>query len=191
MTIRPALLICFSLVASAPAVAQSDFYFGGTLGSLSVDTDFDDASLDFDDDDFSWSAYAGVQATDWFGIEASYNAFGEFDVAREFDLTRTTIDAELTGYDVMAVLSAPLGPLRFYGKGGIVYWDAEATARILPPVGPGFELREDDNGTDLAFGGGLELALGRALALRGEIEWFDIENTEQVWFASAGLTFRF
>jgi opacity protein-like surface antigen len=174
-----------------PAAAQTGFYFGGTIGNTSVETEFDDINLDFDEDDFSWSAFAGIQATEMFGIEASYNDFGNFDVSREFDLTRSDIDAELTGYDVMGVLSLPVGPLRLFGKGGIVFWDARATAQILPPVGPGFELREEDNGNDLAFGGGLEFKLGPTLSLRGEVEWFDIEDTQEVWFASAGFSFRF
>lgn len=174
-----------------PAKAQSGFYLGGSIGNTSVDTEFDDVGLDFDENDFSWSAYAGVQAGNSFAIEASYNDFGSFDVASEFDLTRTEIDAELTGYDIMAVLAVPAGPLRLYGKAGVVYWDAEATAQIVPPVGPAFGLREEDDGFDLAVGGGLEFSLGPDLALRGELEWFDIEDTEQVWFASVGLTFRF
>lgn len=189
------LRILFILALGAgialPAAAQSSAYVGASIGATSVDTDFDDVNLDFDDDDTSWSAYAGVQATDFFGIEASYNDFGDFGVSRIFDLTQTDIDAELTGYDIMAVLSVPAGPLRFFGKAGLVFWDAKATARILPPVGPGFELSEDDDGNDLALGGGLEFSLGRNLALRGEIEWFDIEDTEELWFASAGITFRF
>ncbi len=189
--IRVLVILALGAALGAPAAAQSNVYIGGSIGSTSVDTDFDDVNLDFDDDDTSWSAYAGVQATDFFGIEASYNHFGDFGVSRTFDLTRTDVDAELTGYDIMAVLSVPAGPVRLFGKAGLVFWDAKATARILPPVGPGFELREDDNGNDPAFGGGLEFSLGPNLALRGEIEWFDIEDTEELWFASAGITFRF
>lgn len=190
MTRIAPLTLIFTL-ASLPAAAQSQFYLGGSIGSLSVNTEFDDPNLDFDDDTTSWSVHAGVQATDWFGVEASYNDFGEFDALRNFDLTRTTVVGELTGYDVMAVLSAPLGPLRFFGKGGVVYWDADAFARIEPPVGAPIELRDSDDGTDLAFGGGLEFSLGENLALRAEVEWFDIDSTESVWFSSLGLSVRF
>ncbi|MDZ7642868.1 MAG: outer membrane beta-barrel protein [Woeseiaceae bacterium] len=152
---------------------------------------YHDINLDFDEDDFSWSAFAGIQATDTLAVEASYNNFGDFDTSRTFDLTQTDIDAELTGYDVMGVLSLPMGPLRLYGKAGVVYWDARATARIQPPFGSGFSVDDDDNGTDLAFGGGLEFRISPALSLRGELEWFDIEDTEEVWFASAGIAYRF
>ncbi len=179
------------LACSLPATAAGDVYLGATIGNTSVDTDFGDFNLDFDDDETSWSAFAGVQANDWFGVEASYNDFGDYGLATEFDLTRTTIDANLTGYDVMAVLSVPAGPLRLFGKAGLVFWDVEATAVVQPPVGPAILISEDDNGNDTAFGGGLEFSLSDSLALRGEIEWFDIEDTEQVWFASVGLTVRF
>lgn len=178
-------------LCSAPAMAQGNLYVGGTIGNTSLDTDFDDFNLNFEEDDASWSAFMGVQATESFAIEASYNDFGDFNSSRNFDLTQTTINAELTGFDVMAVLAIPVGPLRLYGKGGLVYWDAKAVAQILPPVGPGFQVSEDDNGTDLAFGGGLEFRLGPQLALRGEVEWFDIEDTEEVYFASIGFSYRF
>lgn len=183
--------ITLTTVVCVPALAEGNFYLGGTVGNASVDTEFDDVGLNFDENDFAWSAYAGVQATEMFAIEASYNDFGRFGVARDFDLTRTEIDAELTGYDVMAVVGLPAGPLRLYGKAGVVYWDAEATAQIVPPAGPAFQLREQDDGFDLALGGGLEFSLGPDLALRGELEWFDVEDTETLWFASVGLTFRF
>lgn len=176
---------------STQALAQGNFYVGGTIGNTSLDRDFEDFNLNFEDDDASWSAFAGVQATETFAIEASYNDFGDFNSSSNFDLTQTDVDAELTGYDVMAVLTVPVGPLRVFGKGGLVYWDSKAVAQIFPPVGPGFQLREEDNGTDLALGGGLELRLGDALSLRGELEWFDIEDTEEVYFASLGFTYRF
>ncbi|MEQ8206207.1 MAG: outer membrane beta-barrel protein [Woeseia sp.] len=183
--------IVLGIALSAPAVAQSDFYLGGTIGNTSVDTEFDEFDLNFDDEETSWSAFAGIQATDNFAIEASYNDFGDYNVSRNFDLTQTNIDATLTGYDVMAVLSAPIGPLRLFGKAGLVFWDADVTALIQPPVGSGFQLREQDSGNDLAFGGGLEFSLSPNLAIRGEMEWFDIEDTEEVWFASIGLRFNF
>lgn len=176
---------------SQTAAAQTGFYFGGTVGNTAIDTDFDDFNLDYDESDFGWSAHAGIQATDFFAIEASYNDFGAFSETREFDLTQTDVRADLTGYDVMAVLSIPLGPLSLYGKGGVVFWDAKATAQILPPVGPGSIVSAEDTGNDLAFGGGLEFQFTPTLALRGEIEYFDIEDTEEVWFASVGLTYRF
>lgn len=184
-------LLWLGAVFSVPAAAQTGFYIGGTVGNTSVETEFDDINLNFDEDDFAWSGFAGIQATDLFAIEASYNDFGNFSTSRELGLTRTDIDAELTGYDVMGVLTLPLGPLKLFGKAGIVFWDAEATAQILPPAGPGFQVREDDDGNDFALGGGLEFRLGPALSLRGELEWFDIEDTEEVLFVSAGMVYRF
>ena len=189
--LRQVFALSAALAFSLPAMAAGNVYLGATIGNTSVDTDFGDFNLDFDDDETSWSAFAGVQATDWFGVEASYNDFGDYGLATEFDLTRTTIDASLTGFDVMAVLSVPAGPLRLFGKAGLVFWDVEATALVQPPVGPALQFTENDDGNDLAFGGGLEFSLSDSLALRGEIEWFDIEDTEEVWFASVGVSVRF
>ena len=96
------------------------------------------------------------------------DVIGNLGETREFDLTERTVAADLTGNDIMSVLSVPLGPLSLYGKGGIVFWDTRATALIVPPVGPPSQLRRRDDGNDLAFGGGMQLELTPAFALRGE-----------------------
>lgn len=184
-------LLLLGLALCGTAAARNGFYVGGTVGSVSVDTEFDDFNLDFDDEDTAWSAFAGVQATENFAIEASYNNLGRFRESRVFDLTETTVDAELTGYDIMGMLKIPVGPVKLFGKAGVVFWDAEATAQVFPPVGPGFEVSDSDDGNDFAYGGGVELALTPSFSLRGEIEYFDIENTEEVWFGSVGITYRF
>lgn len=187
---RQPALICLLLPLALPAVADEGVYVGGSWGETQVATQFDDF-FDFDDDDVAWSVFAGVQANDWFGVEASYNDLGHYDETGVFDLSPTRIDAELTSYDVMAVLSAPAGPLRLFGKAGVVFWDADVLAEVNPPVGPGLRFRDDDSGNDLALGAGLEIALGESLALRAEYEWFDIDDTEHVWFGSVGVSVRF
>ena len=183
-------LLCLLLPVAIPAFADEGVYLGGSWGESLIETRFDDY-FDFDDDDTAWSVFAGVQANDWFGVEASYNDLGRYDESAVIDLTETSIDAELTSYDVMAVLSLPAGPLRVFGKAGVVFWDADVLAQVNPPVGPGLQVRDDDSGNDLGLGAGLELALSDSLALRAEYEWFDIDNTDKVWFGSVGISVRF
>jgi len=185
----PALLM--GAAVSSTALADTGFYLGATAGNNSVDTDFRDINLNFDENDTGWSAFAGLQLTQMLAVEGSYNNFGKFSTSQNFDLTRTDVDAELTGYEIFGVLSVPVGPVDFYGKAGVVFWDAEASARIQPPVGSPILINGDSDGNDLAFGAGLRFFLTDEIALRGEVEWFDIEDTEQVSFVSAGLSWRF
>lgn len=48
-----------------------------------------------------------------------------------------------------------------------------------------------DDGVDAPLGFGLELELGDNLSQRGEVEWFDIENADELFFASLGVSFFF
>ncbi len=180
-------------LATTTALAHpgSGFYLGATVGSVSVESDFDDINLDFDESDTAWSGFAGFQVNPMFGVEASYNNFGNFATENLFDLTRTEVDSDFTGFDVFGIVTVPIGPLSVFGKAGVVFWDSDATAIISPPVGSPFRFDQDDDGTDFAFGGGAEIALSDTLSVRGEVEWFDIDSTEEVLFTSVGLSFRF
>ena len=47
------------------------------------------------------------------------------------------------------------------------------------------------DGEDLALGIGARFNSGSALGMRAEFEWFDIDDADAVWIASAGILFRF
>ena len=188
-TISAAALVAIGL-ASGTAYAHGP-YFGGSLGSVSVDTEFDDISFDFDESDSAWSAYAGFELSPSIAIEASYNDFGRFTASNIFGTVLTDVDSEFTGYDIFAKLGVPLGPFDIYGKAGLVFWDSEVTAVVDDGFGSPFLFRNDDNGSDFALGAGAEVWLTDTFSLRGEIEWFDIDDTEVVTFGSVGLSWHF
>ena len=50
--------------------------------------------------------------------------------------------------------------------------------------------RESESGSDLVYGIGGQVWLGQ-LAIRGEIELFDISEAENAWMFSAGVAYRF
>ena len=49
----------------------------------------------------------------------------------------------------------------------------------------------DDDGTDLAFGLGVNYKAGEQLTLRAEGEWFDIEDTDQAWLLGFAVIYDF
>lgn len=187
-----AALGAFAVIA--PAVAGNDFgpYGGFSAGNVRLDNDLDELDLGFDAEDAGFSAYIGYQLTPGLAIEASYNDFGEFSELLEIVPVTTRFDAEVQGIDLFAVLKLPLGPIDLYGKAGLVFWDAETEAFANnSPVSPTLLGRFDDSGTNLALGGGAEVSLSDNLSLRGEIEWFDLEDAGTVSALSLGLSFHF
>ncbi len=191
---RPLLPLLVIAALAVPAFAGDDWgpYGGFSAGNVRLDNDLDDLNLGFDAEDAGFSAYLGYQFTPGLAVEASYNDFGEFSELSEVTLIPTRFDAEVQGVDVFAVLKIPLGPLDVYGKAGVIFWDAETTAFAnSSPTGPRLLSRFDDTGTNFAFGGGAEVFITDDLSLRGEIEWFDLEDAGTVSALSVGLSFHF
>ncbi len=176
---------------SAPVWADGDLYIGASVGSVALNTDFDDFDDNIDSDDTGFSATLGVQFSELLALEGGYSNFGTYSALFSTPLGTTSLNAELSGFDVFGVLRLPLGPLDVFGKAGVVFWDSEAEAVFASPPGLPNRLSSDNDGTDLAFGVGADIALGNQLSLRGEFEWFDIDETDEVSFISIGLLYRF
>jgi OOP family OmpA-OmpF porin len=158
-------------VALAPAVAQArpGLYFGGSWGAYSINDD------DFDEKDDMLKGFVGLQFNDWFGLEASrvdFNRTDNSDAEGNF---------EGDGNGLAAVINFPLGTnSAIFVKGGQFWWDAHVS------IG-GFD--EDADGDDAFFGGGLKLGLSEHVALRLEVERYDLDT--DVDTASVGVQFQF
>ena len=174
------------LLALAPFGAShaddSGFYLGGSLGQAGIEVDF--AGVPgvpaFDENDTAYKIFAGYNFTLLpvinLGVEGGYVDFG----GPKIDIVEPDfgIDASV-GVD---------GPLGVFGKLGYIFWDAEAS--LTDRNNPANNLSDDDSGSDLAYGVGARLNLG-SLEVRGEYEYFDIEDAESVGMWSIGLAYYF
>ena len=166
------------LLAAVPmANADEGFSAGASLGYATVE--FDDSGLSFDGSDIGWKVFGRYMFTDNWGVEGGYVSFGEPDD----DVLGVDVDIDADGFDFFVVGALPMGEdFDLFGKIGVVRWDADASVE-------GFS--ESDDGTDLALGvGGAYKATGQ-FSIRGEWEWFDIEDSETVWMLSIGGEMRF
>lgn len=177
----------------ATAVAQADFgpYVGISAGSVSLDTGFDDVDFTLDSDDTGFSGHFGFALTDSLAIELGYTDFGRYSELFELPPITANLDAELAGVDAFGVLSLPVGPLRVFGKAGIIFWNAETETLLEDTFNVPQRFRRDEDGTDWAVGLGAEVDITDNLALRGEYEWFDVEDTDKLSFISLGISVRF
>lgn len=182
-----AIFLPLALSAGAHA-ADNGIYVGGSLARTTIDSNVDLFGVDFDDDDTGYKLIAGIRPFDALSFEASYIDFGSV-VFDNRDIVSDGIRSELEAkaIDVQAVgyIGGPV--LEFFGKAGVVFWDADA---VLQGGIGGVDLRDSDSGTDLVYGGGIQAQFG-SLAARVEYESFDVADADDVELWSFGLTWTF
>jgi opacity protein-like surface antigen len=178
------LLILIALV-SAGGVAQAadnGFYVGGGVSQVKLDDlgdDFDTGDLDdFKIDDTAWKLIAGFRPMKMFAIEANYDDLGK----ENSSVGGVDFNADAKAFSVYAVGFLPIPIVDLYAKAGLARWETNARADGL------FDL--DDNGTDFAYGAGVQVNFG-SLAARLEYEQFDVKHTDGVELLSLGVTYTF
>ena len=152
-----AAALLFGAVAGG-AHAADGFYIGGGAGQAYVD------EADYDDEDTTLSVFGGYQVNRWFAIEGGYIDLGEIEPASlGASLEATTVHATAVGMipvnDSFAV----------YGKAGMHRWDADSAIALLGG---------DDSGTDPTYGVGAQYRFTERLAVRAELNRFEMEDTE-------------
>lgn len=170
----------FALSTAAQA-ADNGVYVGVGIGQATVEIDnlAGISSADFDGEDLGYKVIAGVRPLDWLAFEANYINFGEPDDT----LAGAKLRSEGDGFAGYALGLVAAGPVDLFAKVGVLAWDSEITN---PDVG---RLAEDD-GTDLAYGVGLQFRL-LSLGVRAEYEIFDIDDVDTANMISVGLTYTF
>ena len=195
MLIKTSAIASIALVSSL-AVAQSNSDQGSnwrlqpefSLGAGYGFTKLKDG--DFDEDEAAKKVFALVKFNEYIGVEAAYI---DFDEAGNDALT---LDAD--GAALAAVFEAPLNEtFSLYAKGGYLWWDSDASVSAL-------NIRDDYDGRETFWGGGVKIRLTDHLDLRVEYERFNFEISRNeidvlqqddidmdVDFASINLQFTF
>jgi hypothetical protein len=178
-------LLASALLFAGPAMADSGFYLGGSLGQTTLEADFvdpfDDGSFRFDEDDSSWKVYGGFTfdlPVIKLGVEGGYRDLGGPSATFE----GATYGLDVTAWDAFGVAGFDLGPLSLFGKFGFISWDADLTVS-------GFDFGSDD-GTDTAYGVGAGINIG-SFQIRAEYEVFDVSDVEDLYMMSAGFVYTF
>jgi outer membrane immunogenic protein len=171
------LLFAYSigLILSLPTVAlagsESGFYLGAGVGETDVEVST------FDETDSAYKVFGGYN----FGVvplidlalEASYVDFGSPRAG--------PIDVEITGFNAFGLAGVNLGPFGLFAKAGVIAWDSELSFNSL---------REDETGTDLAYGAGAKLQFG-SFAVRAEYEVYDVSDLKDLSMLSASFVYTF
>lgn len=149
------LIAVLLLAFSQPALSQ-ETYFDGGIGTAEID------ESGFDGDDTYFRLGVGYRISDAVAIEGGWWDLGEAEdggVSAEadglFGAVKGTLD---TG-----------GPVDIFGRIGLYLWDSEVCV-------DGFGC-DDDDGSDLFFGGGIAFEAGPG-DLNLEIHVFELDDTD-------------
>jgi hypothetical protein len=177
-----------ALAAAGPASAKNGFYVGGSFGQTSLkvnDLELNLNSFDYKADTTSYKIIAGYRFMGFLAVEGSYVSFGTFKDGTQGEGDPVTLETKLKGIDAFALGMLPLGIADIFVKVGVVSWDADITRAIGEITNFG-----SNSGTDMVYGLGAQVRF-KGLAVRGEVEYFDIPEADSIYLISLGATFTF
>lgn len=174
-----ALLVAVAGFALAlPAAAQTSFYFGGSLSKAeSKDTACFQPSPPFGCDrkgEIAWSAFAGVMANRYFGIEAGYHNLGKIvEVADDTTGHRGWVRTNLG--ELVAIAAFPIGDsFAIYAKGGGYYAKSTLTASFAPSA--------ESTTKQWTFGAGGSWDVFKNVGLRAEYQRYNNVGGQEIGF---------
>ncbi len=174
-----------ALIAAAliPALAAANpgLYVTGSIGSASLDEDFDGFSVS--DDVEAFRILGGWQLTDALGIEAGYQNFGDFEETVDLGgtLARTVLTAD--GWTLGGTLGMPVGQsVSLFGRAGVFVWDADVRV-------DGVRAAVDDDSNPY-FGGGAKVDLTPNFSLVGDWTRYELDDVDSD-VISLGFEYRF
>jgi hypothetical protein len=198
------------LFISGSALAQQGFYASVGFGTAEVTSkeifiaipQGGNALDRFKEDDTSFKVQAGYRVNKYFGLEGTWQDFGEPDPfstgisdAMGNDIVA---DVETTTFQVAALAFLPLGEGVFdiFGRAGVSYVDEELRFSAVPLVAVPFQAintnREESNAL-FAYGLGAQLNLlaNKNLIIRVEWEQIQGEIMERYDYVGATVGFKF
>lgn len=174
------LTVVAMLATLSAAGADNGFYLGGAVGQTSFTTG-DLGDVDFEGEATGYKVFAGGRFITFLGVEASYVDFGEIDDDRDNAL----YTADVTGLTLQGMAYLPLGIADIFAKAGIFEWEADLESTLT-----GTPATASSDGNDLVYGLGIQFRI-KSFAIRAEIEYFDVENADELYMYSLGGSYTF
>lgn len=187
-TAAVAIAVAMAALTASPAGAESGLYLGASVGRTTLaidDVDLDLESFDFEADDTAYKVIVGYRLLGFLAVEGSYIDFGSLSDSIDTIEGTASLEAELTAFDAVAIGMLPLGIADLFVKAGVVVWDADLRSALGE-----LSVEESDSGTDLVYGAGAQVRF-KGLAVRAEIEFFDVADADNLYLISVGATYTF
>ena len=186
-------LIGLCCVASLAQAADNGIYVGGGIVQSEYGLENPLDAQPFDDETSGYKVIVGWRPLDSFGVEANYVDHRNATVPSGIVCiqfitvpcpTSTSLTAETASAFAVGYLDLPLVDL--FVKAGVNSWKFDGHS--IEGIVPAFRINED--GTDLAWGAGVQARFG-SLGARLEYERFYIIGDEALGTISLSLTYTF
>jgi hypothetical protein len=178
---RALLIVTLALLACTPVSMAGEFYLGASAGWSSVRNTL--YGSEFEGDDAGYKVFAGYRIIDNVAVEGSYTDLGSFSATRNL----STLNAEAQAYAVWAMGRFPLGEIfSVWVKLGLALTETDLVLEEPPET-----TRESRDDTDLSWGVGVGVDLGRRVTLRLEWEEYMGDSSDKIQYASLGAQFNF
>ena len=191
-----AIILCTTLFSSQSLKAKSS-YVGIDYLNNKIDTGITNISSKLDQTDSGDSLFYGAEFTENLDVEASYQNFGEVSLSgvsgNQFKIDSTTYEfnATATLYQKASSWGMAAKPkmnlsdnVTAYGKLGIHNWTTTFGVTSTTVTAS-----EDEKGTDVFFGGGLEISFDNLVGRVGYTS-FDLDG-DKVQSTNFGLALKF
>lgn len=177
-----AVVLMIVIAVVAPDVWAGDgLYLGASVGSAQLDDDFD--GLDVDDDTVAYRFVGGWRVNRYFGLEAGYQNFGDFEQSFTVDGVRGKVKLDADGFTLGLTGSYPVAErVEIFARAGMFFWDGNAEVNDVSQASP-----ED---TNPYFGLGVSFAVSKSFHVSGDWTRFELESTNSDVF-SVGIQYRF
>ena len=172
-TIALAGLAAAFLAAPGLATADSGLYIGASVGSTTIDEDFDGTALD--SDSTAYRFVGGYQFGDLFGLEIGYQDFGEIE--------ELPVLLSADGWTAGATMDLPVSDtFSLFGRAGVFFWDADVVID-----GFSIDVPSDEN---FYYGAGARVNVSRNLSQIGDWSRFELDDVDTD-VISIGFTYTF
>ena len=191
-----AIILCTTLFSAQNLKAESS-YVGIDYLNNKIDTGITNISSKLDETDSGYSLFYGAEFTENLDVEASYQNFGEVSLSgvsgNQFKIDSTTYEfnATATLYQKASSWGMAAKPkmnlsdnVTAYGKLGIHNWTTTFGVTSTTVTAS-----EDEKGTDVYFGGGLEISFDNLVGRVGYTS-FDLDG-DKVQSTNFGLALKF
>jgi hypothetical protein len=183
-------LLIVLLVAAVPASADNKgFFVGGGLGKSNLEvSDFfpELVNLRGSENGFGFKLFGGYRFFEFLAVEAGYTDLGTQETWETSHLMfRHRVKVGVTGWNASAIGFLPLGSVDLFAKVGVMSWDANIAIGLV-----GSDEKESLSGTDMTFGLGIGFNF-KHLFVRGEGEWYQIGDVDNVLMVSISLGYSF
>lgn len=191
------VLVFFLGVSINSFAADEGFYIGAAFGINSNDDLFTNNNtnanivVNIDDSSSAGKIFAGYNINEYFGVEFAWHNLGRFDATQTVIATGVevaSITAKFSGYTIAGVARYPINygyikNLDIFAKVGAFIWEYDLENRVT-------NTEDNDDGTDIMFGLGLNYNVYGDIDLRLEWERVSIDNTDNN-ILSFGFSYNF